>query len=69
MIEKPEDNIEYIPVNELMVYGMALLAAAIILFGWWIIRNSGKKIIPYVSLDPNKISEKINNLLAEKQID
>jgi hypothetical protein len=69
MIEKPEDNIEYIPTNELMIYGMALLAAAIILFGWWIIRISGKKIISHAQFDPGKLSEKINNLFAEKQID
>ena len=69
MIEKPEDNIEYVPVNQLMIYGMALLAAAIILFGWWIIRGSVRKSISYTSLDPNKIGEKINNLFAEKQID
>ncbi len=69
ILEKPEDNIEYVPVNQLMIYGIALLAAAIILFGWWIIRNSGKKVISYAPFDPNKVSGKINNLIAEKQIE
>jgi len=69
MIEKPEDSIEYIPVNEMMIYGIALLAAAVVLFAWWLIQNLSKKTTSYASFDSDKISEKLNNLFAEKQID
>jgi len=69
IIEKPEDSIEYLPVNELMIYGMALLASAVVLFAWWLTRKLSKKTTSYPSLDPKNISEKINSLFAEKQID
>ncbi|MFI5161762.1 MAG: hypothetical protein ACHQHN_10830 [Sphingobacteriales bacterium] len=69
MIGKPEDSVEYIPVNEMLIYGLALVASAIILFAWFIIRKVSKRTMAYPSLDPNNISEKINNLFAEKQID
>jgi len=69
ILEKPEDNIEYIPVNEMLIYGIALLAASVVLCAWWLIRNLRKKTTSYASFDSEKINEKLNNLFAEKQID
>lgn len=69
MLAKPGDSIEYIPVNELMIYGIALLAAVLVLFVRWLIRKSNQKTTRYASFDSEKISEKLNNLFAEKQID
>ncbi len=49
-----------------MNYGIALLAAALVLFAWWLIRHLRKKTTPYTSFDSDQISEKLNNLFAEK---
>jgi len=68
VLDKPEDNVEFIPVKATLIYALALLAGLLFPIAGWIIRvvrrNSSGKLI-----DGEKLSGKINDLFQVKQID
>jgi hypothetical protein len=69
VLDKPEDNIEFIPVNTLFIYGIAIIAGIFFPFAGWVIRSVRRKTLSRKLLDKEKLSEKLNDIFAVKQID
>jgi hypothetical protein len=69
MLDKPADNIEYVPVNSMLIYGIALIAGMFFPFAGWVIRSVRKSSSSRKLLDKEKLSEKLNDIFAIKQID
>lgn len=69
VLDKPEDNIEFVPVNSLLIYGLALIAGIFFPFAGWVIRSARRNSSSRKLLDKEKMSEKLNDIFAVKQID
>jgi hypothetical protein len=69
VLDKPQDNVEYIPVNEGLSYSLALLAGLIISFILLMARRSKKIKRRNKLFDTEKLKETVNGLFVAKQID
>jgi len=69
VLDKPEDNIQFVPVNSLLIYGIALIAGIFFPFAGWVIRSARRNSSSRKLLDKEKLSEKLNDIFAVKQID
>ena len=69
VLDKPGDNIEFVPVNSLLIYGIALIAGILFPFAGWVIRSARRNASSRKLLDKEKLSEKLNDIFAVKQID
>jgi hypothetical protein len=68
VVEKPENNIQYIPVNTVLIYAIAGSAGLIIPLVWllmlWASRVRALRLI-----DKEKLNDQLNDIFAVKQID
>lgn len=69
VLDKPEDSAEAIPVNSLLIYGIAFIAGIFFPFAGWVIRSVRRNSSSRKLLDKEKLSEKLNDIFAVKQID
>lgn len=69
VLDKPGNNIEFVPVNSLLIYGIALIAGILFPFAGWVIRSARRNASSRKLLDKEKLSEKLNDIFAVKQID
>jgi hypothetical protein len=69
VLDKPEDNIEYMPVRSVLIYGLALLAGLLFPVAGWIIRVVHRGSSSRQPSGGEKLSDQISDLFRVKQID
>ena len=67
IVGKPEDNIEYMPVNRPLIYAIALLAGLLIPLAGLVIKKLNMRAFSWFGLV--KLTEKIQSLFVVRQID
>ncbi|HEX3383874.1 MAG TPA: hypothetical protein VHS53_01735, partial [Mucilaginibacter sp.] len=70
VVEKPQDNVEYIPVNAIKIYVIAFLAGLLFPIAGWIVRvvhrnSSSRRRLT----EPGKLDGQLNDFFHVKQID
>ncbi|HWD90387.1 MAG TPA: hypothetical protein VG367_19805 [Mucilaginibacter sp.] len=70
VVEKPQDNVEYIPVNAIKIYVIAFLAGLLFPIAGWIVRvvhrnSSSRRRLT----EPGKLDGQLNDFFHVKQVD
>jgi hypothetical protein len=69
VLDNPEDNVEYIPVNTAKAYGVAFLAGLLFPIAGWVIRVVHRNSSSHRRTEPGNLKQQISDLFHVKQID